>query len=194
MQNSLPDRFREAFFKSVQTEELASQLKKASATANLSAWTRSLTEAVVAACGQIGWSATAKGHKLELLPIHRSEYLALDVVAFAEGEKRWRFPSAIMELENSAYEDQIAYSLWKVISVRADLRIVFCYRLNRDEIPDLVRHLREEVVEAMGLAGRIKLDGRTLLVIGTRSESETFPYGYFGWWELDTNTGRFERL
>ena len=88
----------------------------------------------------------------------------------------------------------IAYSLWKVISVRADLRIVFCYRMNRDEIPDLIRHLREEVVEAMGLAGRIKLDGRTLLVIGTRSESETFPYGYFGWWELDTNTGRFERL
>jgi len=57
--------------------------------------------------------------------------------------------------------------------------IVFCYRMNRDEIPDLVRHLREEVVEAMGLTGRINLDGRTLLVIGTRSESETFPYGYF---------------
>ena len=54
--------------------------------------------------------------------------------------------------------------------------------------------LREEVVEAMGLAGRIKLDGRTLLVIGTRSESDTFPYGYFGWWELDPNTGTFERL
>jgi len=47
----------------------------------------------------------------------------------AEGEKRWRFPSAIMELENSPGEDQIAYSLWKVISVRADLR-------NRLLLPD----------------------------------------------------------
>src|SRR5437899_12532040 len=81
------------------------------------------------------------GTSWNLLPIHRSEYLALDVVAFAEGEKRWRFPSAIMELENSPTEDQIAYSLWKVISVRANLRIVFCYRMNRDE--NLVRHVRE---------------------------------------------------
>jgi hypothetical protein len=194
IQQSLVDRFRAAFFGAVQTDELAPQLKTASATANLAAWTRALTDAVVDACDQVGLSATAKWHKLELLPIHRSEYLALDVVAFAEGEKRWRFPSAIMELENSSREDQIAYSLWKVISVRADLRIVFCYRMNRDEIPNLVRHLREEVIEAMGLTGRINLDGRTLLVIGTRSESETFPYGYFGWWELDTNTGKFERL
>jgi hypothetical protein len=30
--------------------------------------------------------------------------------------------------------------------------------MNRDEIPDLVRHLREEVVDAMGLTGRINLD------------------------------------
>jgi hypothetical protein len=138
--------------------------------------------------------ASAKGHKLELLPIHRSEYLALDVMAFAGGEKRWRFPVAVMELENSAREDQIAYSLWKVLSVRADLRIVFCYRRNGEEIPALLRHLREEVVEAMGLAGRVKLEGATLLVVGSRSESGTFPFGYFGWWLLDTNTGRFERL
>ena len=128
-EESLVDRFRGAFFGAVQTDELAPQLKKASATANLAAWTRALTDAVVDACDQVGLSATAKWHKLELLPIHRSEYLALDVVAFAEGEKRWRFPSAIMELENSPGEDQIAYSLWKVISVRADLR-------NRLLLPD----------------------------------------------------------
>ena len=138
--------------------------------------------------------ASAKGHKLELLPIQRSEYLALDVMAFAEGEKRWRFPVAVMELENSTREDQIAYSLWKVLSVRSELRIVFCYRRNGEEIPALIRHLREEVVEAMGLAGRVKLEGATLLVVGSRSESGTFPFGYFGWWSLDTNTGRFERL
>ena len=100
------------------------------------------------------------------------------------------FRSALL----SAREDQIAYSLWKVLSVRAELRIVFCYRRNGEEIPALIRHLREEVVEAMGLAGRVKLEGATLLVVGSRSESGTFPFGYFGWWLLDTNTGRFERL
>lgn len=194
MQDSLADRFRAAFFLIVQAEGLASELKNAAAAANLGAWTRALTDAVVATCEALGLSASAIGHKLELLPIHRSEYLALDVVAFRAGEKRWRFPEAVMELENSAREDQIAYSLWKVLSVRAELRIVFCYRRNSEEIPALVRHLREEVIEAMGLAGRVKLEGETLLVVGSRSESGTFPFGYFGWWSLDTNTGRFERL
>lgn len=46
----------------------------------------------------------------------------------------------------------------------------------------------------MGLAGRVKLEGETLLVVGSRSESGTFPFGYFGWWSLDTNTGKFDRI
>lgn len=194
MVDGLVARFRETFFAIVQADELAGDLKRAASAANLGAWTRALTEAAIRTCSGLGLMASAKGHKLELLPIHRSEYLALDVMAFAGGEKRWRFPVAVMELENSAREDQIAYSLWKVLSVRAELRIVFCYRRNGEEIPALLRHLREEVVEAMGLAGRVKLEGATLLVVGSRSESGTFPFGYFGWWLLDTNTGRFERL
>ena len=99
-----------------------------------------------------------------------------------------------MELENSAREDQIAYSLWKVLSVRAEPRIVFCYRRNGEQIPALLRHLWEEVIKAMGLAGRVKLEGTTLLVVGSRSESWTFPFGYFGWWSLDTNAGKFQRM
>ncbi|BAU47456.1 hypothetical protein SVA_0877 [Sulfurifustis variabilis] len=194
MVDALGARFRETFFAVIQEDELARALKQAASDANLGAWTRALTEAAIRTCSRLGLMASAKGHKLELLPIHRNEYLALDVMAFSEGEKRWRFPAAVMELENSARDDQIAYSLWKVLSVRAELRIVFCYRRNGEEIPALLRHLREEVIEAMGLAGRVKLDGATLLVVGSRSESGTFPFGYFGWWSLDTNTGRFERL
>jgi hypothetical protein len=194
MADALAVRFREAFFAVVQADELAQPLKVASLAANLGDWTRALTDAAVRTCAGLGLTASAKWHKLELLPIHRSEYLALDVMAFAEGEKRWRFPVVVMELENSARQDQIAYSLWKVLSVRADLRIVFCYRRNGEEIPALLRHLREEVIEAMGLAGRVKLEGTTLMVVGSRSESGTFPFGYFGWWSLDTNTGKFERM
>jgi hypothetical protein len=194
MPDALAERFRDAFFESVRQNGLASELKQSALDADLSAWTRHMTDAVVAACQTIGLKASAKWHKSELLPIHRHEFLALDVMAFPEGELRWRFPAAVMELENSPREDQIAYSLWKVLSVRADLRIVFCYRKRSDLIPPLLKHLRDEVIEAMGLAGRVGLEGRTLVVAGSRSESETFPYGYFGWWELDTNTGRFQRM
>lgn len=194
MPESPAQRFRERFFSVVQQTEFASSLKQAARGANLGPWTEALTGAVVKTCEAVGWKASAKGYKnVELLPIHRSEYLALDVMAFPEGEKRWRFPVAVMELENSSREDQIAYSLWKVLSVNAEWRAVFCYRERSEQIPALVRHLREEVVEAMALPGRVRLGGQTTLVVGTRSESETFPYGYFGWWNLDTNTGKFER-
>jgi hypothetical protein len=194
MPESPAKRFREHFFYVVQKEEFAVPLKQAALAAHLAAWTEALTGAAVATCEAVGWKASAKGHKTELLPIHRSEYLGLDVMAFPKGERRWRFPIAVMELENSSREDQIAYSLWKVLSANAEWRAVFCYRERSEQIPALVRHLREEVVEAMALSGRVGLGGQTTLIVGTRSESETFPYGYFGWWNLDTNTGKFERV
>jgi hypothetical protein len=192
--HDLRERFRTAFFESLRTDERAPLLKEAALTQRLGAWTRELTAVTVLTCRRLNWQASAKAHRLELLPVPRSEYLGIDVVAFADGPKRWRFPVAVIELENSQQEDRIAYSLWKVIAVRANLRIVFCYRPSGALAPPLLKHLREEVVDAMGLAGRAKLEGQTLLVVGSRNESETFPYGYFAWWELNTNTGRFEKF
>ena len=150
-----------------------------------------MTKCVVASCQELGLRGAARAHTLELLPVCRSEYLALDVMAFAPGKKRWLFPSVVIELENSAREDFIAYSLWKVLCVRSDLRVVFCYRKQAAAIPKLIEHLRSEVVEAMELGRRVKLAGRTLVVVGSRADADTFPYGFFSWWELETNTGRF---
>ena len=192
--HDLRERFRTAFFESLRTDERAPLLKEAASTQRLGVWTRELTAVTVLTCRRLNWQASAKSHRLELLPLPRSEYLGIDVVAFAEGPKRWRFPAAVIELENSQHPDRIAYALWKVLAVRANLRIVFCYRPNGALAPPLLKHLREEVVDAMGLAGRAKLDGQTLLVVGSRNESETFPYGYFAWWELNTNTGHFEKF
>ncbi len=194
MPPDITEQFRKAFFESVRVDQSSEALKLSAIDGRLTAWTRAMTDVVVHACQAIGWKASAKSHPLNLLPVQRSEYLALDVMAFAEGQNRWRFPTAIMELENQTREDFIAYSLWKLLSVRADLRVLFCYRRSPELAPALVRHLREEVIGAMGLAGRVQLDGSTLVVIGSRSESDTFPYGFFTWWKLDTNTGTFDRL
>jgi hypothetical protein len=139
----------------------------------------------------MGWVASAIGHKAKLLPVDQSEYLAVDVMAFGDGAKRWRFPVAVAELENSQESDRVAYSLWKVLSVRADLRIVFCYRRRREDGPGLIRLLEAEVVQAMELAGRVRLEGETVLVVGSTNEAAYFPYGFFQWWQLDVGTGRF---
>jgi len=183
-----------AFLKTVQQHENSIVLKESALKERLSHWTTALTSVVVATCETIGWRASAKGHLLEMLPVHRSEYLALDVMAFADSNKRWRFPVAVMELENSKNNNLIAYSLWKVLCVRADLRIVFCYRKTSEESSTLIGFLRNEVIQAMALSGRITLHGETLIVVGSRDDSATFPYKFFKWWQLDKNTGTFHLI
>ena len=111
--------------------------------------------------------------------------------AFAPGQGRWRFPVAAIELENVQHTDRIAYSLWKVLCVRAEVRIVFCYRRNPHEAAPLVRNLTETVVGALDVSGRLALEGETLVVVGSRAEAAVFPYGFFKWWRLELNTGAF---
>jgi len=178
----------------VRRPEDAERLKQAAMNGRLGDWTSALTQCVVAACGDMGWVASAIGHKARLLPIDQSEYLSVDMMAFGDSSKRWRFPVAVAELENSLQSARVAYSTWKVLCIRADLRIVFCYRARPEEGPALVRFLETEVVQAMGLAERVSLEGETLLVVGSRNEAEYFPYGFFKWWQLDAGTGRFHLM
>jgi len=194
MNPDLPTLFRDAFSESVRADDSAESLRQSALAGHLGEWTRALTTVAVRTCQRLGWPASGRANKLALLPVQRSEYLALDVMAFADGQKRWRYPKAVIELENNPNMDFIAYSLWKVLAVRADLRLVFCYRRSPELATALVRHLREEVIGAMGLTGRVALDGATVLVIGSRSESTTFPDGFFNWWLLNTNVGTFERF
>jgi hypothetical protein len=192
MERALASDFRKKLLETLRDERHAEPLRAAALTGLLMPWTKALTAASVEACQRLGWRASAKGHHAELLPVSRGEYLNLDLVAFGAGDSRWRFPLAVMELENQKREDFIAYSLWKLLSVRAELRVLFCYRKEAAEAGPLRIHLQEQVVEALGIGGRVALEGRTLLVVGRRAEVETFPHGFFGWWELETNTGRFE--
>jgi len=45
----------------------------------------------------------------------------------------------------------------------------------------------------MEIPTRSGLAGETLLVIGSRSETATVPYGFFKDWTLDANMARFCR-
>ena len=185
-------RWKEAFFQSVQQYESASLLRDAALMENLTDWTKYLTEVVVQTCKCIGWQAAARGHELDLLPISHFEYLSLDVVAFRPGPGgAWRFPVGIMELENSPDEDRIAYSLWKLLCVRSELRIVFCYRRLSSQGSALVSCLAQEVVRVLPVEDRMSLKGETYVVVGGKNDSATFPYGFFKWWQLDNNTGNF---
>jgi len=186
-----------AFMDTLQRHEASRPLKEAAAADRLSDWTKALTGIVVDVCQQMGWQAAAKWHRADVLPISRSEYLALDAMVFDVGASpssaAWPFPAAVFELENSRQDDKVAYSLWKVLCVRTRLRVVFCYRRDVAAGSALVRHLANTVVGSLPIKERVNLVGETLLIVGSRAEKSTFPYGFFKDWMLDKNTGRFAR-
>ena len=88
MPENLAEKWQSAFLEIVQQHEYSTPLKEAALQERLGDWTKVLTSVVVATNESIGWQASAKGHHLQMLPITRSEYLALDVMAFPDGEKR----------------------------------------------------------------------------------------------------------
>jgi hypothetical protein len=195
MEEGIAQRWYQGFMETLQQHQSAPALKDAALQEQLGKWTELLTAVVVAACQTSGWAAAARGHRSNLLPVSRQEYLSLDVVAFERvGDRRWRFPVGIFELENGRTDDPVAYSLWKVLCVRAALRVVFCYRSDAAQGSRLVSHLSKAVTQAMEVQDRTVLSGQTLLVVGSRNEAATFPYGFFKDWLFDVNCGRFARV
>src|SRR5438552_3432966 len=113
---SLAERWFAVFMEAVKTHEASTTLRETMQMGVLKDWTQALTGIVIDTFGEMGWRGAARAHKSDLLPVSRSEYLALDVVAFETiGDRRWRFPLAAFELENSPADDFVAYALWKVL-------------------------------------------------------------------------------
>jgi hypothetical protein len=195
MKADLAQRWLAAFYAAVEGDPLlTSQLRDASLASDLKTWTAALTISVVRSVQALDLLAAAKGHRGTALPLAQEEYLGQDVMAFAPGERGWRMPVAVFELENAADDQRVAYSLWKTLAIRASLRVVFCYRQDSGQAPALVAWLADQVVAPLPVADRTRVEGTTLLTVGSRAEAVTFPYGFFQSWKLSSNTGRFERF
>ena len=193
-QKNLTQDWRRIFVRTLERPESGEPLKQAAMAEALGAWTKHLTGVVVAGCEAMGWRAAAKGYPGQVLPVSRGEYLALDVVAFADSPARWPFPIAVFELENSPVVDLVGYALWKVLCLRAAARFVFAYRRDGEAGLALIGYLTQSVIGGFSIADRLAIRGDTTVIIGNRGGSETFPYGYFKAWTLNTNTGRFDRV
>jgi len=195
--DSLGLRWRAAFFQIVESAEIADPLRESGVPGRLRDWTSNLTTAVVASCESLGLAAAGKGHGLDLLAESRQEYLGLDVTAFlpsAADMASWPYPLMAFELENSMRDDRIAYSIWKVASVRAKLGVVFAYRKTWDEANRLVGTLAKAVPGGFGPDWYEDSDSEIVLAAGSRSDNEQFPWGYFKFWAFNRNTRRFEKL
>ena len=193
---SLFDSWQAAFHDVMDDPVVAAPLKAASLAVDLKLWTTCLTSAVVSSCKTLHWTAAAKGHLLTESPKPGQEYLNIDVMAFEPRPEtvRWALPIAVFELENARTDTRIAYSLWKVLCVRARLRVVFVFRRDWESSRDTVNAVCEDVIGGMSIADRMEIEGETLLIVGNRGDGGTFPWGYFKCWQLDANLGRFEKI
>lgn len=95
-------------------------------------------------------------------------------------------PSQPSSLENAHAFDKVAYSLWKVASVKTRLAGLFCFRRSPDEIPVFVSQLGSDVVHRLP-----DLTNELVLIAGTRSSADTFPDGYFRVFDWDRRAKRF---
>ena len=190
---NLSETWKAGFISLLRTSEQSEVLKVASLVGDLRTWTAVLTAMVIDSCGTMGWQAAAKSHRLDLLPVMRNEYLSLDVVAFHGTVKGWQMPAAIFELENSPQDNMVAYALWKLLCVRAPLRVLFCYRKDPEEGAALVRQIQQEVIRKIPPEERIRMDGNTILCIGNRGHAGTFPFDFFRWWQVDAGSGTCSR-
>lgn len=195
MKRNLFTSWHRAFVEVIRASTLGNPLRDASLASDLKAWTSSLTAAVVQACQSMGWRAAGRKHKLELLPKPGQEYLSLDVMGFDPESMlgRWPMPIAVFELENHRTDDRVAYSLWKVLCVKAQLRVVFAFRTNWAASRDSVTSIAKDVIGSLSTEQLHDLRGETAIVFGNRGEGEVFPDGFFKSWLLDKELGRFEK-
>lgn len=199
MHDQRGSRWCDALLNAVREDDLREALRSAAIAEDLKTWTRLMTDAVAAASIPLGWVIAAKGHKLDLLPQAGQEYLSLDGMAFDAAASpdgaRWHWPVAVFELENNHTDDRTAYSLWKVLNVAAPLRVVVAYRRTWDEANALPGALADEVIRsAMPIERWNAIDGEVLLVIGSRSDGQSFPWDYFRFWRFDPGVGRFGKV
>lgn len=192
-------KWRDSFLRQLESGEVAEPLREAAMAERLTDWTTLLTTVVVRSCDELGWPVAAKGHSLTLLPQPGQEYLGMDVMAFSDVADagcrlpRWPAPLAVFELENSPRDDRVAYSLWKVASVRAKLHVVMAYRRTWEQAIALPNRVAADVLPGLRQSGESRLD-EVVFVMGSRSEGESFPWGYFKFWQLDHGVGRFTKL
>ncbi len=92
--------------------------------------------------------------------IDRAEY---DLIKKERGWDPFVLPRAVVELENRYVIEKISYCLWKILCVRAPIRVLICYQRNTDKVTTLKRHLENVVWQGSLMKGT---DGDLLVIIG----------------------------
>jgi hypothetical protein len=123
------------------------------------------------------------------------EYLNIDAMyidnaAYIPKNKYDRYdpfvlPRAVVELENSDKLDKISYCLWKILCIRAPIRVLICYQRGADKIITLKQCLEDVIWQGSLMK---ESDGDLLVIIGDdrlRDEASWEEYFSIFEWRSD---------
>ncbi|MCK4698426.1 MAG: hypothetical protein KAT53_09020 [Dehalococcoidia bacterium] len=117
-------------------------------------------------------------HVAQLRPENKEEsgeYLNIDAMfidnaAYVSGKKYDEYeydpfvlPRAVVELENDYDIEKISYCLWKILCVRAPIRVLICYQKGADKVTTLKQHLEDVIWQGSLMKGT---NGDLLVIIG----------------------------
>ncbi len=113
------------------------------------------------------------------------EYLNIDAMfidnaAYIPGKKYDEYdpfvlPRAVVELENNYDKEKISYCLWKILCVRAPIRVLICYQEGADKVTTLRKRLEDVICQGSLMKGT---DGDLLVIIGDETR-EKLPWGEY---------------
>ena len=117
----------------------------------------------------------------------RSDYdLAIGI---GDDDDPFALPMAVVELENSFDTNKIAYCLWKILCVRAPIRVLICYQKNIDKKLSLAKHLEDVIWQRSLLNGD---DGDFYIIIGNDKKGDSDWEDYFS--VLEWRSDRLEKI
>jgi len=118
------------------------------------------------------------------------EYLNVDAVFIDKAEydlikgSKWDpfvLPRAVVELENRFDRNKISYCLWKILCVRAPIRVLICYQTKANNVLILKQHLERVIWQGSLMKGT---DGDLFVIIGDESAKGEASWGkYFSVFE-----------
>jgi hypothetical protein len=111
------------------------------------------------------------------------EYLNIDAVFIDKAEydlikgSKWDpfvLPRAVVELENRFDRNKISYCLWKILCVRAPIRVLICYQSNPNNVTTLKQHLESVIWQGSLMK---ETEGDLLVIIGDDSTGVEASWG-----------------
>jgi hypothetical protein len=119
------------------------------------------------------------------------EYLDIDAFYFdksdydldigiGDDEDPFVLPRAVVELENSFDINKITYCAWKILCVRAPIRVLICYQKGMDNITSLAKHLENVIWQRDLLKGD---NGDLFIIVGNDKKGKSEWEDYFSVFE-----------